>query len=73
MGGLDGGQGMANCHVCRKEIPRADLEAQLALILLRKRYCRECATAIAEGRFPSRPAGPIARFGRFILGRKNSK
>ena len=59
-----------NCHVCRRGIPLSDLEACRALILLKRCYCRNCASAL-ESALPRSPASKprLERFGvRLLLG-----
>ena len=37
------------CHVCGKFIPLSDFEKLRAVVLLKRRYCRDCTDAITAG------------------------
>lgn len=43
------GSSSSDCHVCGKFIPISDFEKRRALILLKRRYCRDCCDAITAG------------------------
>lgn len=47
------------CHVCGRAVSTADLEKGRAVLLLKRRYCRDCADAISAGR---RRPSPLAAF-----------
>ena len=60
---------MGTCHVCRREVPRSEFEAQRAVILLKRAYCRDCAETIA-GRTAWKPPSTMRRITRLVLGRR---
>ena len=37
------------CHVCGRFIPISDFESHRAVVLLKRRYCRNCCDAITAG------------------------
>jgi len=39
----------SDCHVCGRFIPVSDFEKRRAVVLLKRRYCRDCTDAITAG------------------------
>jgi hypothetical protein len=58
------------CHACEQPIPLADLEARLAVILMKRRYCRRCTQALAAKWAGPKEPGPVLKLARRVLGRR---
>jgi hypothetical protein len=66
------------CHACGDAIPISDFEEHRAVILLRRRYCRDC-TALISSQWVDPSKGPVlklasrlADLSRMVLGRRQS-
>lgn len=70
------GDPAGDCQVCGRYIPPADFEKRRAVVLLKKRYCRDCTNAITKGASASTASSSVHLFSEqlaalFTFGGKN--